>query len=137
MPIEHFGLGVPDLATAKAYYDELMPLVGYQPCFDTGYCPSDWQGAQLYLYPTREEGTYSRHRIGLQHIAFLVPTRADVHRIHDWVRSRGDRVVRAPKLFPQYGEHCYATYFLDPHGFMLEAVCHKPPHDSSETAPTT
>ena len=131
MPIEHLGLGVPDVAAAKAYYDELMPLVGYQPCFDTGYCPDDWQGAQIFLYPTREEGAYSRHRIGLQHLAFLVPTRADVRRVHDWVRSRGDRVARAPDLLPQYGEHCYATYFLDPHGFMLEAVCHSPRDDSS------
>jgi hypothetical protein len=28
--------------------------------------------------------------------------------------------------FPQYGEHCFATYWLDPHGFKLEAVCHTP-----------
>jgi hypothetical protein len=27
---------------------------------------------------------------------------------------------------PQYGEHCYATYWLDPHGFKLEGVCHRP-----------
>ena len=25
--------------------------------------------------------------------------------------------------FPDYGE-LYATYFLDPHGLMLEVVCH-------------
>jgi len=131
MPIEHIGLGVPDVAAAKAYYDELMPLVGYKPCFDTGYCPDDWQGTQIFLYPTSEAGRYSRHRIGLQHLAFLVPARADVHRVHDWVRSRGDRVTRAPALLPQFGEHCYATYFLDPHGFMLEAVCHSPPDESS------
>jgi catechol 2,3-dioxygenase-like lactoylglutathione lyase family enzyme len=91
----------------------------------TGYCPHDWQGAQLFLYPTLEDGTYSRHRIGLQHIAFLVPTRADVHRVHEWVSNRGDEVLHAPRPFPEYGQHCYATFFLDPHGFMLEVVCHK------------
>lgn len=57
MPIEHFGLGVPDVDAAQAYYDELMPMVGYQRCFNTGYCPEDWQGAQLFLYPTLEDGT--------------------------------------------------------------------------------
>jgi catechol 2,3-dioxygenase-like lactoylglutathione lyase family enzyme len=118
-------LGVPDVDAAKAYYDGLMPMVGYQPCFGTGYCPHDWQGAQLFLYPTLEDGTYSRHRIGLQHIAFLVPTRADVHRVHEWVSNRGDEVLHAPRPFPEYGQHCYATFFLDPHGFMLEVVCHK------------
>jgi hypothetical protein len=35
-----------------------------------------------------------------------------------------DRLHRPhPREFPEYGEH-YATYFLDPHGFMLEVVCH-------------
>jgi catechol 2,3-dioxygenase-like lactoylglutathione lyase family enzyme len=125
MPIEHFGLGVPDVDAARVYYDELMPMVGYQPCFGNGYCPDDFQGAQLFLYPAREPGKHSRLGVGLQHIAFLVPTRAEVHRIHDWVRDRGDEIVRAPKAFPQYGPHCYATYFLDPHGFMLEVVCHE------------
>jgi catechol 2,3-dioxygenase-like lactoylglutathione lyase family enzyme len=125
MPIGHFGLGVPDVDAAQAYYDELMPMVGYQRCFGTGYCPQDWQGAQLFLYPTLEEGTYSRHRIGLQHIAFLVPTRAAVHRVYEWVRDRGDEILHPPTPFPEYGEHCYATFFVDPHGFMLEVVCHK------------
>ena len=29
MPIDHIGLGVPDVEAAKAYYDEFMPLVGF------------------------------------------------------------------------------------------------------------
>lgn len=125
MPIEHFGLGVTDVDEAKAYYDELMPMVGYKPCFGTGYCPHDWQGAQLFLYPASEEGAYSRHRVGLQHTAFLVPTGPDVHRVHEWAAGRGDEVLHAPRAFPEYGTNCYATFFLDPHGFMIEVVCHR------------
>jgi catechol 2,3-dioxygenase-like lactoylglutathione lyase family enzyme len=130
MPVEHFGLGVPDVEAARTYYDELMPLVGYMPCFGTGYCPTDWQGAQIFLYPALEEGPYSRHRVGLQHIAFLVPTRADVHRVHEWAVARGDEVLHEPQPFPEYGEHCYATFFIDPHGFMLEAVSHRPEEEA-------
>jgi hypothetical protein len=33
-------------------------------------------------------------------------------------------VVHEPREFPEYGHH-YATYFLDPHGLMLEVFCHK------------
>ena len=41
-------------------------------------------------------------------------------------RSAEDaEIVHAPREFPEYGEH-YATYFLDPHGFMLEVVCFGP-----------
>ena len=126
MPIEHLGLGGPDVDAAKAYFDELMPLVGFQPCFGNGYCPEDFQGTQLFLYAARDAQEYSRHGVGLQHVAFLVPTRADVHRVHEWIQDRGDEIVRPPKAFPQYGPNCYATFFLDPHGFMIEIVSHEP-----------
>ena len=124
MPIEHLGLGVPDVDAARVYYDELMPMVGYQPCFGNGYCPEGFQGTQLFLYPSQEAGNYTRHGTGLQHMAFLVPTRDEVRRVHEWVIGRGDEIVRAPKPFPQYGADCYATFFLDPHGFMIEVVTH-------------
>jgi catechol 2,3-dioxygenase-like lactoylglutathione lyase family enzyme len=96
MPIEHLGRGVPDVQTAKEYYDEFMPMVGDQPCFGNGYCPNDWQGAQLLLYPALEEGSYSRHCVGFQRLAFLVGTRAEVHRAHEWARARGDE-IRLPE----------------------------------------
>jgi len=126
MPIEHIGLGVPDVGAAKAYFDELMPMVGFQPCFGNGYCPEDYQGAQIFLYEARRVRDYSRDDIGLQHLAFLVSTHADVHRVHAWALNRGDEIVRAPRAFPRYGPHCYATFFLDPHGFMIEVVSHEP-----------
>jgi catechol 2,3-dioxygenase-like lactoylglutathione lyase family enzyme len=126
MPIEHIGLGVPDVDAAKEYFDELMPMVGFQPCFGNGYCPEGFQGTQLFLYAAREDQDYSRHQVGLQHLAFLLATRDDVHRVHKWAQDRGDEIVRAPKTFPRYGPHCYAAFFLDPHGFMIEVVTHEP-----------
>jgi len=127
VPVEHFGLNVPDVEAAKLYYDEFMPLVGYMPYFGTGYVPTDWNGAQIFLYPATEQGEHSRLRSGLSHIAFLVKTREEVHRVHEWVVARGDEVLNQPKPWPEYGENFYATYFLDPHGFMLEVVCLSPP----------
>ena len=126
MPIDHLGLGVPDVEAAKAYYDELLPMLGFRPCFGNGYCPTDGQGSQLFLYAATENEAFSRFRPGLQHIAFLVSTRAEVGAVHEWVRGRRDEVLHAPRLFPQFGEHYYATYFLDPHGFKLEVVCPTP-----------
>ena len=40
--------------------------------------------------------------------------------------TRGAIVLDEPREFPQYGPHCFATYWLDPHGIKLEAVCHRP-----------
>lgn len=123
MPIDHVGLGVPDVPAAQIYYDELMPKLGFQPCFGNGYCPVDWKGAQLFLYESKEESPYSRFRPGLHHLAFVVSTRGEVDAVHAWAQARGDEVLRTPQVIPQFGEDYYATYFLDPHGFRLEVVC--------------
>ena len=69
MPIDHFGLGVPDVDA----------------------------GAQVFLYPMLEDGDFSRHRT---------------------------------ELFPEYNAHFYATFFLDMHGFMLEAVTYENVEDA-------
>ena len=127
MPIEHLGLNVPDVAAARVYFDELLPMVGYVREWETGYRPTDWQGAQLFLYPATEDGAHSRLRTGFSHLSFLVSSRAEVERVHDWVVARGDEVLHAPRLFPEYGSTFYATFFLDPHGFHLEVVTFEKP----------
>jgi catechol 2,3-dioxygenase-like lactoylglutathione lyase family enzyme len=125
MPIDHLGLGVPDIDAAKAFYDDFMPLVGFVREWETGYRPADWNGAQIFLYPTVEDGTYSRYGTGLQHISFYVPTRVDVHRVYDWAKEHDQEILHEPRLFPEYHARFYATYFLDMHGFMLETVTYE------------
>ena len=130
--IDHIGIGVPDLAVAKQYYDELMSVLGLRQWFDTGsegplnYGPDGAQGSQLFLYQAEEPSPYSRSQTGLHHLAFLVATRAVVREAHAWALARDAVILDAPGEFPQYGPHCFATYWLDPHGFKLEAVCHTP-----------
>jgi catechol 2,3-dioxygenase-like lactoylglutathione lyase family enzyme len=31
MPLGHIGVNVPDLEAARSYYDDMMPLVGFEP----------------------------------------------------------------------------------------------------------
>ena len=130
--IDHIGFNVPDVQAALAYYDELLPLLGYQRFFPTGYVPTDWDGAQIFIYPAVEEGDYSRLRTGLSHIGFSVATRDDVDRVHQWAVDRGHEILNAPKNFPEYGEHFYGTYFVDQHKFMIEAACHHAPESTSD-----
>ena len=130
--IDHIGIGVPDLVATKQYYDELMPILGLKPWFDTGpggplnYGPDGDRGSQLFFYQAEEAGIYSRGGTGLHHLAFLVESRAVVREAYEWARARDAVILDKPAEFPQYGEHCFATYWLDPHGFKLEAVCHSP-----------
>lgn len=130
MPIGHLGLNVGDLPAAKSYYDELMPLLGFEPFIATvdqfSYRPAeDKVGTWLFLYQAREDSDGSRHRTGLQHLAFMLKTRAEVELVHDWAASRDAEIIHPPREFPEYHPGYYATFWLDPHGFMLEAVCHR------------
>jgi catechol 2,3-dioxygenase-like lactoylglutathione lyase family enzyme len=78
----------------------------------------------VFFYQAREPVPYSRHGTGLQHVAFAVASRAIVREAHEWACAQRAKILHPPRNFPEYGQH-YATYWLDPHGFMLEVVCHE------------
>jgi catechol 2,3-dioxygenase-like lactoylglutathione lyase family enzyme len=129
----HVGINVPDLAAARRYYGTIMPLVGFEMYDDAddefAYCPAAGKpGTYLFFYPSAEQSRYSRHQTGLQHLAFMVRTRSTVHAVHTVVAelaaASGGRVVHEPQVFPQYPQPYFATFWLDPWGVMLEAVCH-------------
>jgi catechol 2,3-dioxygenase-like lactoylglutathione lyase family enzyme len=125
----HLGVNVPDLGRARTYYDSLMPLLDYEP-FATGedaiaFMPAAGKrGAYLFLYQATEDRPYAREATGLQHLAFMVPTRSAVHDVHTHVTRAGSTVLHPPQNWPQYPPPYFATFWLDPFGLMLEAVCH-------------
>jgi catechol 2,3-dioxygenase-like lactoylglutathione lyase family enzyme len=129
----HVGINVPDLDAARRYYSAIMPLVGFEKYLDAedqfAYRPMAGKpGTYLFFYPSAEHSRYSRRQTGLQHLAFIVRTRSGVHAVHHVVAELaqrfGGRVLDEPQVFPQYPQPYFATYWLDPWGFMLEAVCH-------------
>jgi catechol-2,3-dioxygenase len=125
----HLGINVPDLSVAQAYYDELLPLLDYETFVTTenalAYMPARGKrGTYLFLYQATAPGSYSRETAGLQHLAFAVPTRSAVQLVHQHVASVGSDILHVPQEFPQYLPPYFATFWLDPFGFMLEAVCH-------------
>src|SRR4051794_39655926 len=127
MPIGHLGLNIRDVARMKAYYDALMPLLEFESFADANdgqfsYKPAaNKVGTYLFFHKALEEVDYSRHRTGLQHLAFMVRSREAVHAVHDLVRDLGSEIVHPPQEFPQYHPGYYAVFWLDPEGFMLEA----------------
>jgi catechol 2,3-dioxygenase-like lactoylglutathione lyase family enzyme len=126
----HLGINVSDLQRAKAYYDQIMPLLGFELYRnDTDQFAfrriGGKPGTYLFFYPALATSHFSRHHTGLQHLAFIVPTRAAVHAVHTKVQALGANILHAPQAFPQYHPGYYATFWLDPDGIMLEAVCHR------------
>jgi len=124
----HLGINVQDLARAKTYYDSIMPLLGFEPHLvaadQFAYRRAGGQpGTLLFFYPALESAPYSRHQPGLQHLAFTLDSRAAVHEVYTKIQALGSTVIHPPRLFPQYRPYYYATFWLDPEGFMLEALC--------------
>lgn len=125
----HLGINVPDLSAAKEYYGQIMPRLDFDEFLSAddqvAYRPAlGKRGTFLFLYPATENSEYSRDRVGLQHLAFTVPTRSRVHEIHQLVTELGSVVLHSPQEFPDYPPPYFAMFWLDPFGFMLEAVCH-------------
>lgn len=130
MPLGHLGINVPDLRAAQAYYDALMPLLGYEAFFseadEFSYKPAEGKvGTFVFFYPSRQQDDYSRDSTGLQHLAFIVRDRARVHEVHQLAVRLRSTVVHQPQEFPQYHPGYFAAFWLDPFGLMLEVVCHK------------
>ena len=123
----------PTCVLRRRYYGTIMPLVGFEMYLDAddefAYRPAAGKpGTYLFFYPSAEPSRYSRHQTGLQHLAFMVRTRSAVHAVHtvvaDLAAEFGGQVLHEPQVFPQYPQPYFATFWLDPWGVMLEAVCH-------------
>lgn len=125
----HLGLNVDDLAATKAYYDRFMPLLGFETFLDRAeelaYRPAGGKpGTFLFFYVAESVGGYDRRHGGLQHMAFMVRPRRLVDEAHALASRLGSTVLHPPREFPEYPPPYYATFWLDPNGFVLEAVCH-------------
>ncbi len=124
------GLSVPDLPAAKAYYDALIGVLGLEEFFGAldqqAWRRTDGKpGTYLFLYAATEPGDHVQGRAGFQHLAFDVHGRRVVRNAHDVATRLGSTVLHPPQPLPQYHEHYYAAFWLDPQGFVLEAVSHK------------
>ncbi len=121
--IDHIGIQISDLAHSKAFYEKALAPLGYAVLktfdFAVGYGvegkPDFWIGL-----PQRK-GTPDR-----VHVAFRAKGRADVRAFYEAAIAAGGKDNGAPGVRPQYHEHYYGAFVLDPDGHNIEAVCHEP-----------
>jgi len=74
----------------------------------------------LGLRQALEEQEYRLYAPGLHHLALTVETRDDVDAAYAAAAGTGAELLHAPRLWPEYAPHYYATFFLDPDGFRIE-----------------
>jgi glyoxylase I family protein len=81
-----------------------------------------WGSGSLGLRQALEDQQFSLYAPGLHHLAFAVESRADVDAVHAAAVAVGAAVLHAPRIWPQYADDYYATFFLDPDGFRIEVA---------------
>jgi catechol 2,3-dioxygenase-like lactoylglutathione lyase family enzyme len=120
--LDHVGLNVGDLAASKAFYEQALRPLGYSVAMEfpgeaVGFHAD--RGADFWI-GRRDPTTAGTH------VAFTAADRAAVDAFHAAALEAGGSDNGAPGPRPQYHEHYYGAYVLDPDGNNVEAVCHTP-----------
>lgn len=126
--LHHASLGVSDIERSAAFYDAALAALGYVRVWDD-IRPGQTGQAIGYGPPGGGDKLAIKHRPDGQrppgpgfHLAFAAPSRQAVDQFHAAAMKHGGRDNGRPGLRPDYGEHYYAAFVVDPDGHALEAV---------------
>jgi catechol 2,3-dioxygenase-like lactoylglutathione lyase family enzyme len=124
----HVDLVCSDVERSLAFYRAVLGLG--EPAIFTGErgepihylrFPSLGSGS-LGLRQALSQQSFELYAPGLHHLAFAVDAPGDVDAVHAAAVEAGAEVLHTPRLWPEYAEDYYATFFLDPDGFRLEVA---------------
>jgi glyoxylase I family protein len=127
----HVDLVCRDLDRSLEFYAAVFGPLGLEP----PVLVEGERGERIHYlrFPTRgsgslglrqalEEQEFVLYAPGLHHLSFAVESHEDVDGVHARVVEAGGEVLHAPRLWPEYHQEYYATFFLDPDGFRLEVA---------------
>ena len=135
--IDHIEITVKHMSVAVAFYDKLMPLLGFDPRRRVSAVMEhhekqvvQYEHPRLGFAITSPRKAFAAEMIhrrkpgALHHLAFRATTRADVDRLHVELQKIGATIVSPPREYPEYTPPgYYALFFKDPEGIKYEIVC--------------
>jgi glyoxylase I family protein len=123
--VDHIYVAVTDLARSIAFYDPLMRVLGFRkgtkPIAGEQHVHYFNRVTQYSLRPARGNRAHDPYSAGLHHLCFRLPSREQVDAAAREIRGLGIEVSE-PRLYPEYADDYYATFFADPDGIRLELV---------------
>lgn len=126
--IDHLNIAVPSLSKATAFYRPLLATLGIELLLEIPATPADpamtgygWPDKKPFFWLI-DNGTVGTN----MHLAFTAANRGAVRAFYNAAEDHGAQLLHPPALHPEYHEHYYGAFVLDPHGINLEAVCHTP-----------
>ena len=124
--IDHIFIPVHDLAAAEAFYDNVMPVLGFRkgPVSDKVSPRARYDNRHLTYWIVAREGASaepSGRRSAPSHLCFRVVDEEAVDRACRELRAAGIEATE-PQAYTQYSPDYYATFFSDPDGLLLEVI---------------
>jgi catechol 2,3-dioxygenase-like lactoylglutathione lyase family enzyme len=124
--LHHLSFAVTGLERSARFYDAVLSPLGYVRVWSdataVGYGQSG--GGDMFAIRLRPENA-AVPGDGF-HVAFAAPNRQAVNEFYKAALERGGRDNGTPGLCPEYSEHYYAAFVIDPDGYRIEAVINTP-----------
>ena len=133
--IDHIQITVKDFSRAERFYDQLMPILGYDlDKKSKGSVPAHEFDVIEYFHPDlifainsprdafKEEEVHRRKPGAVHHIAFKANSKEEVDNKYPKIKEIGADIVNPPQYYPQHGENYYALFFKDLDGIKFEIV---------------
>ncbi len=134
--IDHIQITVKDFVQAVKFYDQLMPILGFDlrkkgggrvEAHDFDVVEYVHENIVLGINSPRDvfknETVHRRKPGALHHLAFRAASSAEVDEIYLQIGViPGVQIVDPPQYYPQHGEKYYALFFKDPDGIKLEVM---------------
>lgn len=118
--IDHITIEVSDLAKSKLFYEKAFVPLGYTVSFgkEGVFWAFDVGDGCLFEIQSSGETPPLTHL----HVAFRVKSKAEVDAFYRAALEAGAADNGAPGPRPEYTEHYYACFVLDPDGYNIEAM---------------
>ena len=123
--VDHIYVAVSDLTRAEAFYDLVMRLLGFKKgtfrVAGERHLHYFNPVTQYTIRPAKRAVPHDPYAPGLHHLCFRVASREQVDAAAAGLAALGISAT-PPKLYPEYADDYYATFFEDPDGIRLEIV---------------
>ena len=136
--IDHIQITVKNLEKAEAFYDRLMPILGFDINKKSkGFVKENELEVIEYIHPLitfsinspreifKNDTVHRRKPGSLHHLAFKANSKEEVDNLFILINETEAEIVHPPQYYPQHGEEYYALFFKDPDGIKLEIVFEK------------
>jgi catechol 2,3-dioxygenase-like lactoylglutathione lyase family enzyme len=119
---DHVGITVSNLERSRAFYAAALAPLGIREIMQfEAFVGFGVDRPQFWIL----EGSAAQPR-PRTHVAFAAQSRLEVDTFHRAAIGAGAQDNGPPGLRPEYHEHYYAAFVLDPDGHNIEAVYHRP-----------